>query len=418
VPTRVDRLTALARGAFTPFLVPPALDDQLRIAREWRGGAAFPGAPERLAAAAAEQLGGAGWTAIPTDSGRAAIAIGLEALELSPGSEVIIPSYACWGLGVPLLAAGLKPVLADVDDQLNLSLEGARAADGPDVEAVLVAHLGGAFARDTEAIVAWARERSLAVIEDVAQAVSLLRGPNGQAAGTLGDVAVFSTGPGKLIAAPGGGWLATRDAAVAERARARTAEPPSRAATEHRLRTFARTVAAPPRRRGWSHLGEMVEHRVPALRRGAANGAGPETGFPIAGISDVEAQMALAQWDALPAVIESRRAHAARWRERLRPHADALAPAEHSVQLKAWARFDDPAAAEDLRRALWRGGVETEALYTPLHLRRPFDAARRGPLPVTERVWQGTFSLPARPSLTDGDWARIDAALDAWDPPR
>jgi dTDP-4-amino-4,6-dideoxygalactose transaminase len=413
VPARVDRLTALARGAYTPFLVPPALEDQLRVADEWLAGASYPDAPDRLAAAAAEQLG-PGWAAIPADSGRAAIAVALEALELPPGSEVIVPSYACWGLGIPVVAAGHKPVLADVDEDLNLSLEGARAADGPDVRAVLVAHLGGAWARDTESIADWARERSLAVIEDVAQATSLLRGPLGHPAGTRGDVSVFSTGPGKLIAAPGGGWLATRDPEVAERARARTAARPDRAAAEQRLRTFMRTVAAAPGRRGRRHLGEMIEYRLPLRRGGAANGAGAATSFPIGAIPDVEAQMALAQWDAIPAVIEGRLANAARWRERLAPHVDAMAPADHTVQLKSWVRLDDPAAAEDLRRALWREGVETEALYTPLHLRSTFDAARRGPLPVTERVWRGVFSLPVRPSLGERDWQRVDAALDAW----
>jgi len=331
---------------------------------------------------------------------------------------VIIPSYACWGLGVPVVAAGLAPVMADVDEQLNLSLEGAQAADGANVKAVLVAHLGGAWARDTQAIANWARERGLKLIEDVAQANSLLRGPDVETAGTIGDVSVFSTGPGKLIAAPGGGWLATPDPAVADKARKLTASPPSRAEAEQRLRTFMSTVAAPARRRGRRHLGDMVEYRIPSrFRRGGGNGGGPSNTFPIRGIADVEAQMVLAQWRAIPDAIEKRRANAERWRDRIGGSVDAMTPAEHTVQLKCWVRFDDPAQADELKRVLWREGVETEALYTPLHLRSTFDQARRGPLPVTERVWRGLFALPARPSLDDADWGRIDAALGAWQRP-
>jgi dTDP-4-amino-4,6-dideoxygalactose transaminase len=358
---------------------------------------------------------------IPADSGRAAIAIALQALNLPPASEVIIPSYACWGLGIPVVVAGHKPVLADVDEQLNLSLEGAQAVDAAGVRAVLLAHLGGAWARDTEAIVAWANQRELAVIEDVAQASSLLRGPDDQIAGTRGDVSVFSTGPGKLIAAPGGGWLATRDDDVAERAGALTARRADGAAAEQRVRNFMRTVAAPSRKRAWRHLGEMLEYKLPVTRwlraSGNGDGAGPATTFPAGGIADVEAQMVLAQWDAIPAAIDTRRRNAARWRERIDAHVDLTAPADHTVHLKSWVRFDDPTAAEELRRVLWREGVETEALYTPLHLRQIFDTARRGPLPVTEKVWRGAFSLPVRPSLTEEDWARIDTALGAWRAP-
>ena len=402
IARRAGRVAALARGEFTPFLVPPCVDEQRAIARDWLAGAAFPAAADELSAA----LGGV----VGASSGRAAIYAALRALELPPGSEVIVPSYACWGLVAPVLRAGLRPVFADVDDQLNLSLAGVEAATGPEVSAVITAHLAGVWATDLEAIASWSQTHGIRLIEDVAQASADLTGPSGLRAGTTGDVAVYSSGPGKLIAGAGGGWLTARDATVAERARAALGSAEPRAAVEERVRRFLRGVAAPAARRGLGHLRGMVEYRLPARTRPPADP--PLVDFPVAPIADVEAQMALVQLPSLPETIAARQANAARWRGLL-PADWTAAPAAHNEFLKAWVRAPDAAARADFERVLWRAGVETEALYTPLHMREQAAAARRAPLPVTERVWAGTFSVPVRPSLADADWRRIEDALSA-----
>ena len=150
-------------------------------------------------------------------SGNYAVELGLRALKIGPGDEVLLADYDYPGNFLSIHAVGATPVLVDVDPSTwNLSLDAAREAVGPQTRAILASHLHGARL-PMRALVEWSRERGLVVLEDAAQATGAL--VDGRRAGTWGDVGVLSFGGSKLLSAGRGGALLTPHDDVAHRAR-------------------------------------------------------------------------------------------------------------------------------------------------------------------------------------------------------
>lgn len=102
-----------------------------------------------------------------TTSGRAALAWALKALQLPPGSIVLVPTYHCPTMIAPVLFAGLSPQFYALgEDALPRleSLEGS-AADGP--RAIIVAHFFG-LPRSLAGVRRWCDAHGVALIEDCA----------------------------------------------------------------------------------------------------------------------------------------------------------------------------------------------------------------------------------------------------------
>jgi dTDP-4-amino-4,6-dideoxygalactose transaminase len=188
------------------------------LADAWRDGSAgryVGGHVERLEQRLAERHGLA--FALTCGSGTFAIEAALRALQVGPGDEVALAAYDYPGNFLSVHAVGAVPLLVDLDpDNWNLSAERLAEAVGPTTRAVIVSHLHGGLAPMPD-IIALARSRGLAVIEDAAQATGALVA--GRRAGSWGDVGVLSFGGSKLLSAGRGGVLLTDRADVAQRAR-------------------------------------------------------------------------------------------------------------------------------------------------------------------------------------------------------
>src|SRR5690606_22293912 len=107
-----------------------------------------------------------------------------------------------------------KPVFADIDpDTFNIDIESLRSKITPRTKAIMPVHLFGQMA-DMEAIMAIARERNIAVIEDAAQAIGAKR--NGKVACSIGLCGALSFFPSKNLGGFGdGGAVCTNDDAFA-----------------------------------------------------------------------------------------------------------------------------------------------------------------------------------------------------------
>jgi len=407
----------LSTGDFTAFLAPCSGEEERNLLERWLAGNALPHAREELREKICRRIGN-NWSVQLLSSGRSAIQVALEALRLPSESEVILPSFACRGVVAPVLHAGLRPVLADVDEQMNLRFESVLEANHPDVRALILPHLSGCWVNDAETILDWARTRGIVVIEDVAQAIGLEH--KGRPAGTFADIAVYSCGPGKPLVGPGGGWIASRDPEISRQIGVRDIPLEPRERTAARIRRFLDQYAGHPAARGRRMLLESIRSRFARLGQAdeEISGADPDR-FPIYAMSDVEAAFASLQMSTIADAVTARTGFAARWRELFEPlglETLRLPPSRHNVFAKMLLTFDGEdgtAEAEGIRRVLWANGVETEASYVPLHLRRPFNECRQARLPGTNRRWGGAFSVPVRPKLTEKDVARFESAVAA-----
>src|SRR5260221_4330834 len=151
-------------------------------------------------------------------NGTDALELALRALGNGAGYEVITQPNSFIATGEAISAAGATPTFVDVDPQTS-TLDPAllEAAITPRTRAIIPVHLYGRPA-DMPAILAIARPRGIAVIEDACQAHGASIGE--QRAGSMGDLACFSFYFSKNLGAYGeGGAVTTNDPALAERVR-------------------------------------------------------------------------------------------------------------------------------------------------------------------------------------------------------
>jgi dTDP-4-amino-4,6-dideoxygalactose transaminase len=146
-------------------------------------------------------------------SGTAAIHSALGALDLEPGSEVIVSSFTDPGSVMPILFNLCVPVFAEHDfDTFLMSPEGIRAAITPYTKAIILAQIHG-YVCDMDAIRAIAAEHGLPIIGDCAQAHGSTY--KGSRSAPFGDIGAMSLMSGKHMVAGGqGGMVATNDESI------------------------------------------------------------------------------------------------------------------------------------------------------------------------------------------------------------
>lgn len=153
--------------------------------------------------------------ALGVTSGTAALEVALGALGVGPGDEVLLPAWSWVSCFTAVVHLGAKPVLAEINSTLCLDPSEIDRLCTPRTKAVIVVHYQGAAA-EMEEILAAARRRGIAVLEDCAEAVGA--GYRGQRVGSLGDIGTFSFQYNKTITSGEGGAIVTRDARLYERA--------------------------------------------------------------------------------------------------------------------------------------------------------------------------------------------------------
>ena len=143
--------------------------------------------------------------AVGVGSGTDAIVLGLLAVGVAPGDEVITVSHTAGATVAAIRMIGAVPVLVDiVSSTYCLDVSKLEAAFGPRTKAILPVHLYGHPA-DLGAICEIARDRGIPVVEDCAQAQEAT--VDGRAVGSIGDTGCFSFYPTKTLGAIGDGGL-------------------------------------------------------------------------------------------------------------------------------------------------------------------------------------------------------------------
>ena len=153
--------------------------------------------------------------ALGVSSGTAALEVALGALGVGPGDEVIIPVWSWVSCFVAVVRVGAQPVLAEVDDTLNLDPAEIARLTTPRTRGVMVVHYQGVPA-DLDPILAAAKARGLWVLEDNAE--SLGTSYKGKPVGSLGDIAICSFQQRKVVTTGEGGMVLTRSPKLYERA--------------------------------------------------------------------------------------------------------------------------------------------------------------------------------------------------------
>ncbi len=155
--------------------------------------------------------------AVATTSGSMALLMGMIALGIEAGDEVIVPNQTFIATAHAARMLGARVVLVDtLPDRPVIDPERVAAALTPRTKLIVPVHLGGRAA-PMEALIGLARQHGLAVLEDAAQALFSRRG--GAVLGTDGDLGIYSLGITKFITTGQGGMVVTRSRELNDRLR-------------------------------------------------------------------------------------------------------------------------------------------------------------------------------------------------------
>ena len=308
--------------------------------------------------------------------GTAGLHMGVRALGIGRGDEVITTPFSFVASANCILYEGAVPKFVDIEeDSLGIDPELIATAATGATRAVLPVHVFGRPCR-IESIEAIARAHGWQVIEDACEGLG--SSVNGRPLGSFGDVAVFAFYPNKQITTGEGGLVVTDDARIADVMRS------LRNQGRDEDGTWLRHV-----RLGYNYrldemsaaLGVAQTERIEELRTGRARV-----------VAAYERELAGEDWVRLP---KARPGEAVDW-------------FVYVVRLAAGVDRDH------VLRRLAERGVPARPYFSPLHLQPYFRSMfgyKEGDFPVTERVAASTLALPFSSRLPDEDVGRVAEAL-------
>jgi len=375
---------------FLPFALPEIGDEEIaEVVSVLRSGWVTTGPKaKQFESDFADFLGG-DVEAVAVNSATAGLHLGLEAMGIGPGDEVITTTHTFTATAEVIRYLGADPVFVDVDAAtLCIDVDAVARAITPATQAIIPVHFAGRSA-DMARLLALAKQHGLKVMEDAAHALPTTC--DGRLIGTLeSDVTVFSFYANKTITTGEGGMLVTRDTELAKRARVMRLHGINRD-------SFDRFTSKVP---SWYY--EIVA-----------------PGFKY-NMTDIAASMGIHQLKKAKA-FQRKRAHiAALYDEALAglpiirpPH--AAEGDVHSWHLYVTQLTDDAQVSRDVFiERLFEQGIGCSVHYIPLHL-QPYwrDTYKLTPemFPVSQRVFERTVSLPLYTRMTEADVARVVAAV-------
>lgn len=331
---------------------------------------------QRFEAALAETVGVR--HAISTTSATTALHLGLVALGVGPGDEVLVSDFTFPASGNVVVEVGAVPVLVDCrDGGYDLDVDHAASLVSDRTRAVLAVDPFGQPA-DLPALVELCRSHDLHLVEDAACGLGARRA--GTACGAWPDLGCFSFHPRKVVTTGEGGAITTDDDELADR-----------------LRLLRNHGGRPS---GGVGL-EFVEH-----------------GFNYR-LSEIPAALGLAQLARLDAILADRARTAARYDELLRDVAGVLVPAPPPDTV--WSNqsyvvlLDDDVDRDAVVAGLAARGVEGTLGTYAMHAQPAFARFGYAPgdLPRSYRAQQRSLTLPLVPAMPDADVVSVVGALSS-----
>jgi perosamine synthetase len=318
--------------------------------------------------------------AVAVNSCTAALHLGLEAVGVKPGDEVITSPMTFAATAAVVEHLGARPVLVDCEpESLNLDPTLLEAAITPRTRAIMPVHFAGQ-ACDMDAIMEIARAHGIAVVEDAAHALPSRH--RGRMIGTFGDVTCFSFYATKTITTGEGGMAVTDREDLADRMRMMHLHGMSRDAWKRYTQNGS-----------WSY-----EILAPGFKYN---------------LTDIAASIGIAQLARADAFFARRRQLARAYSEGLSGLRGLRTPVVrdergHSLHLYVVQVVPEALTIdrdEFIRRLVARN-IGVSVHFIPVHLHpyyREKYGLRPADLPVASSAAQRIISLPLYPKMTDED---------------
>lgn len=314
--------------------------------------------------------------AIATSSCTGALHMGMAALGIGPGDEVIMADTNWIASAAPIIHLGAKPVFVDIlPESWCIDPDLAEASITPRTKAILAVHLYGNLC-DMERLLAIGEAHGIPVIEDAAEAIGSEY--FGKRAGSMGRFGTFSFHGTKTVTTGEGGMLVTNDSALYERVLTLSNHGRSRG----------------QRTQFWPDV----------------------VGFKYK-MSNIQAALGCAQMERIAELIARKRQIFHYYRDHLRDLPGVqMNPEPSNIVNGAWmptVMFEEATGVsrEKLVTAFSEGNIDARVFFYPLSGLSMFDAA-----PGNRHAWaipKRAINLPSYHDMTTSDQDRVIAVLRA-----
>jgi dTDP-4-amino-4,6-dideoxygalactose transaminase len=333
--------------------------------------------------------------AVAVSSCTAALHLALEAVGVSRGDEVVVPTTTFTATAEVVTYLGARPVLADIDPQtLNLDPKDLERKVTDRTKAVIPVHFAG-MPCDMAEILELSSHYKLHTIEDAAHALPSRY--KGKLIGTISELSAFSFYATKTLTTGEGGMITTENEQYAKRLQVM------------RLHGIARDA--------WKRYSAEGSWFYEVL----------ETGFKY-NLTDLQAALGVVQLAKCDAMQAARERIAKRYASAFASVEALEVPHTPTDRETSWHLFVLRLRLEQLRidrnrfiRELADRGVAASVHFIPLHLQPVYQRDyqyRLGDLPIAEREYQRSLSLPIYPSMSDEeiDWVicAVGDVVSAW----
>lgn len=315
---------------------------------------------------------------IAVNTGTTALHLALDALGITKGDEVIVPSLTFAASVQAIMACGAKPVFCDVcPDTLNVDITDIRRKITPQTKAVMPVHYSG-LPCDMDALLRISKKYNLRVIEDAAHAFGSFY--KNKKIGSFADITCFSFDPIKNITCGEGGAVVTNDNEL------------SQLIYKKRILGIDKdTWSRYKHKRDWFYTVTTLGFRYH--------------------MSNINAAIGLAQLKKFDTFIERKKQIVKMYDRELKKlkaikilkrDYENTAPFNYIVRVNK--------ERDGLMEFLKKQGIDSGVHYIPNHL-QPFFTPYKVSLPVTEKVWQEILTLPLYSELRNGDVERVISSI-------
>lgn len=290
-----------------------------------------------------------------TSSGTTALHLGLLALGVKEGDEVIIPSFTCSALLNAVNYCRATPVVVDVDEeQMNISFSSTQKALTKRTAAIVVAHMFGNPVEDMDDFLSLGPP----LIEDCAQ--SLGATCRGRMTGTVGEIAMFSFYATKVITTGHGGMVVSRNDKLLER------------------------------------IMDLREYDKKGDYKVRYNYC----------MTDLQARMGHIQLGKLPSFLKTREERAQLYDKQIKGLEGVIVPRQGGIHYRYVVRIKGGKLKRIIEQ-LHQGGIEAQQpVFCPLHRYLGLDGFE-----ATEKVYAEALSLPIYPRLESEEVSSIALCL-------
>lgn len=314
--------------------------------------------------------------AVAVNSCTAALHLGVLAVGIQPGDEVIVPSLTFVATVNCVRYAGGIPVFCDIEGKERITMDPKKIESliTERTKAIIPMHFAG-FPCNMDEIMAIAKKYNLKVVEDACHGP--LSEYHGKKLGSIGDVGCFSFFSNKNISTGEGGVLTTNDEAIYEKVKL--------------LRSHGMTTMSYERAKGHSTSYDVID-----------------LGFNYR-LDDIRASIGIVQLDKLEKDINKRIKIREGYIKRLSEVKEITIPFLDNNEYSASYIFPlvlnngNELKRDSLREYLAAKGIQTSVHYPPSHRFKIYKDYVKDDLPNTEYVADCEFTLPMYGTLTENE---------------